>query len=121
MSRGGRLVHDKGFLRKGVGLCHGAGGNVYALLAVSDVLDAGQTDVADRPWYLRAVHLAHLAASYDRLTKSGEMSIPDRPYSLYEGIGGMCCAWAEVLRRIEGRSTAGRGMPAYDDLPELTN
>ena len=65
---------------------------------------------------MRATHLAQLAASYEKLTTNGEMSIPDRPYSLYEGAAGMCCAWGEVLRRIDGREGAGRGMPAFDDL-----
>ena len=115
ISRGGKLVYERGLLRKGVGLCHGVGGSIFALLAVSDVLDP-RNEVTNRTWLLRAAHLAQLAGSYERMTKQGEMSIPDRPYSLYEGLAGMCCAWAEVLRRLEGRSTAGRGMPGYDDL-----
>ena len=119
LSRGGKLVYDKGLLRKGVGLCHGVGGTVYALLAVSDVLDAGLTDPSEWSWFLRAVHIAQLAASYERLTKKGEMSIPDRPNSLYEGVAGMCCAWAEVLRRMDGRRS-GEGMPGYNDLPDPT-
>ena len=156
LSRGARLVYERGLLRKGVGLCHGAGGNVYALLAASDILDSDasftsgspstsppnasalvelanidaaaspkpdseepeepDTQLTDRTWLMRATHLAQLAASYEKLTTNGEMSIPDRPYSLYEGAAGMCCAWGEVLRRIDGREGAGRGMPAFDDL-----
>jgi len=50
------------------------------------------------------------------------MRAPDRPYSLYEGVGGMCCAWTEVLVRTDPaldvplRVSAGRGMPGYNDL-----
>ena len=57
------------------------------------------------------------------------MYVPDRPYSLFEGVAGMCCAWVEVLRRLDGLSSpsvvggvemigrsVGSGMPAYDDF-----
>lgn len=53
-------------------------------------------------YFLRAIHLAQLTTTYETLTHKGEMRTPDRPYSLYEGIAGMCCAWAEVLRRLDG-------------------
>ncbi|KAI0084986.1 hypothetical protein BDY19DRAFT_997221 [Irpex rosettiformis] len=165
LARGAELVYARGLLRKGIGLCHGVAGSVYTLLAVSDILDSPQLAVQSgqsepRPiratksksqqkqqhyesfdsqkvyWFLRALHLAHLATSYRKLTQQGEMRSPDRPVSLYEGLAGMCCAWAEVMRRLEeletlARSTSStqgdgerhqqetrrRGMPGYDDLP----
>lgn len=119
-------MYERGLLRKGVGLCHGVSGSVYALLAVSDVLDTrNNTNRDESPescttWFMRAAHLAQLATAYEKLTSKGEMRVPDRPYSLYEGAAGMCCAWAEVLRRITGMEGSGRGMPGYDDLlPQL--
>jgi hypothetical protein len=119
---GGRLVYRHGLLRKGVGICHGVTGSVFALLAVSDIVDhhsrspiqPGQT--SNKKYLLRAVHLAHLATSHETLTANGEMSTPDRPWSLYEGMAGMCCAWAEVLLRLEGDRSLYKGMPGFDDL-----
>ncbi|OBZ77248.1 LanC-like protein 2 [Grifola frondosa] len=116
LKRGGELVYARGLLRKGVGLCHGVAGSVYALLAVSDALDKtlvgtqgrDHVDENDAYWLLRAVHLADLAAAFQALTQKGQMSVPDRPYSLYEGIGGMCCAWAEVVTRL---GAAKGGLP----------
>ncbi|KAJ7489544.1 hypothetical protein FB451DRAFT_1225202 [Mycena latifolia] len=131
---GAVLVYRHGLLSKGVGLCHGVAGSVFALLAVSDVLDRRRTDtkkmkgsqsnaapVSDESNYylVRAVHLAQLAAAHESLTARGEMSVPDHPWSLYEGMAGMCCAWAEVLRRLSsksGRKFDSSGMPGFDDV-----
>ena len=46
-----------------------------------------------------------------------EMKTPDRPWSLYEGSAGMCCAWAEVYDRL---STTGRNLSSSGDEPEGT-
>lgn len=124
----GKLVYTRGLLRKGVGLCHGVAGSVFALLAldsVSDLLCADRSSERreeigreKNEWLARAVHLAHLATGYERMTAEGEMDVPDRRYSLYEGVAGMCCAWTEVLKRMNGeeRKTKRVGMPAFDDL-----
>jgi hypothetical protein len=124
LERGASLVYTKGFLRKGVGLCHGVSGSVYALLAASEVLPAGKNTVC----FWQAVHLAHLATGYDNLTQRGEMRTPDRKWSLYEGTAGMCCAWGEVLWRmgddkLEERLVASgcSGMPGFDDLHIITS
>ena len=132
--KGASLVYRHGFLRKGVGLCHGVGGSIYALLSVSDalVLMPGDSDHKHNSVYYfqRAVHLAYLATSYENLTDNGKMGVPDRPGSLYEGLAGMCCAWSEIAQRIvamevEGESTEHtnlqplslvNGFPGYDDL-----
>ncbi|KAJ6460916.1 hypothetical protein C8R45DRAFT_1028606 [Mycena sanguinolenta] len=132
---GAGLVYRHGLLSKGVGLCHGVGGSVFALLAVSDVLDPAPkketkstTSNAIQPnennyYFVRAVHLAQLAASHEAMTARGEMSVPDHPWSLYEGMAGMCCAWAEVLRRLtlhQGRPCERSGMPGFDDVDDDT-
>ncbi|KAI0353316.1 hypothetical protein OH77DRAFT_619046 [Trametes cingulata] len=136
MQRAGELVYTRGLLRKGIGLCHGVSGSVYALLAVSDALDPHAShphsaqEFHGEYWLLRAAHLAELATGYQGMTQRGEMKVPDRPYSLYEGIAGMCCAWAEVLMRLPngGHSGSGNGngngngrggMPGYDDIALL--
>ncbi|KAJ7856661.1 hypothetical protein B0H14DRAFT_2752355 [Mycena olivaceomarginata] len=128
---GAALVYRDGLLSKGVGLCHGVAGSVFALLAVSDVLDpahkkkskpskSSATQPSEDNYYLvRAVHLARLAASHETLTARGEMGVPDHPWSLYEGMAGMCCAWTEVLRRLtlkQARPCERSGMPGFDDV-----
>ncbi|KAI0339344.1 hypothetical protein BDW22DRAFT_1336628 [Trametopsis cervina] len=166
LALGAKLIYERGLLRKGVGLCHGVAGSVYALLAASDVLDkppshsnqpvqdskrvratrsrsqqyrdqhlpdGHRSELTERQWLLRAFHLAHLATSYRKFTLRGEMRSPDRQASLFEGLAGMCCAWAEILRRMEDIMVQGnsdgifdaegvewrrrRGVPGYDDLP----
>ncbi|EKM53181.1 uncharacterized protein PHACADRAFT_185888 [Phanerochaete carnosa HHB-10118-sp] len=125
LGRGGVLVYERGLLRKGVGLCHGVAGSVYALLAVSDVLDASRKARDPRAtgeWFKKATQLAHLARSYQQLEARGEMSTPDRPYSLYEGVAGMVCAWADIVQHLDephGERKRGRNrteMPGYDDF-----
>ncbi|KAG7440513.1 uncharacterized protein BT62DRAFT_910370 [Guyanagaster necrorhizus] len=137
--KGASLVYRHGFLRKGVGLCHGVGGSIYALLSVSDALALLQGDSDHRHnskyYFQRAVHLAHLATSYEKLTENGKMGVPDRPGSLYEGVAGMCCAWGEIAHRIAGINAEGEhpahtntqsvpvasGFPGYDDLYEQSS
>ena len=121
LHRGAALVHTRGFLRKGVGLCHGVAGSVFALLTASDALSADPTQSA--VYFQQAVHLAHLATKYAELTRSGEMRTPDSKWSLYEGTAGMCCAWGEIAQRMGDCGTSGAcerrigcGMPAFDDL-----
>ncbi|KAF9461551.1 hypothetical protein BDZ94DRAFT_1263373 [Collybia nuda] len=77
-----------------------------------------------------SAHLAHLTTTHASLVARGEMGVPDRPLSLYEGLAGMCCAWALVLWRISRQSpdrpeiehedgedkVLRGGMPGYDDL-----
>ena len=112
LTRGGELVYARGLLHKGVGLCHGISGSVYSLLAVADVLD----DHMHEEWFMRAIHLAHLACAYEKLTSEGKMGTPDKPYSLYEGVAGMCCAWADVLDGLGANERSRAAMPAYNDL-----
>ncbi|EIN04685.1 hypothetical protein PUNSTDRAFT_138330 [Punctularia strigosozonata HHB-11173 SS5] len=122
------LVYRRGFLRKGVGLCHGVGGSVYALLAASQILDTdtiardadeqrdggGEEGGEGGETLRKAAHLALLAADWAPLTEEGVMSTPDRPWSLYEGAAGMCCAWADLLRALAGKEVIG--MPGYADI-----
>ncbi|PIL27270.1 hypothetical protein GSI_10417 [Ganoderma sinense ZZ0214-1] len=170
-TRGGELVYTRGLLRKGVGLCHGVGGNVYALLSVSDMLDSipapgSQSGVARTPstrshhgfplpggisrspplpdlggenayWLRHTLHLADLATAWRAMMQDGRMEIPEHAYSLYGGVAGMVCAWAEVWTRLTsskdgiahgnghgdgaGNGVVPRrgGMPGYDDLAML--
>ena len=67
----------RGILHKGVGLCHGISGNAYAFLSI------GRHDASfqEKAEYFADFALSHL----DELEE-----IPDDPYSLYEGLAGLC-------------------------------
>jgi len=112
------LVYKRGLLRKGVGLCHGVAGSVYALLAASNALDT----CSNSQYFLsRAAHLALLSTFREEMTSTREMITPDHPWSLYEGLAGMCCALAEVLCRLDKKGCRRplSGFPGFDDLYEL--
>jgi len=121
LRRGAELTYQRGFLRKGVGLCHGVGSSVYALLRAADALGetlsehSSSTSAGETSFFGKAVHLAWMATKYDQMVENGEMTLADAPYSLYEGLAGMCCAWAEIVQRLEIGGTGG-GMPGFDDL-----
>ncbi|TFK45266.1 hypothetical protein OE88DRAFT_1669522 [Heliocybe sulcata] len=109
LQKGAQCVYKRGLLRKGVGLCHGVAGSIYALLDASHTLDNSES----KTWIERAMYLAVRATEWEALVRDGEMRMPDRPYSLYEGLGGMCCAWAAVLGGVDN---VPRGMVGYADL-----
>ncbi|PPQ88193.1 hypothetical protein CVT25_005158 [Psilocybe cyanescens] len=111
---GAHFLYKHGLLRKGVGLCHGIAGSIYALLAASDALDSS----SNRCFFVKAAHLAFLATFHEDMTSSKEMSTPDHPWSLYEGLAGTCCAWTEVLSRLDSSDPRRfvSGFPGYNDF-----
>ena len=121
IDRASDLIYREGFLKKGVGLCHGVSGSVFALLAASDALDGYDKDLLPERFY-QAVHLAVLGSHWHGMTRKGELRRPDAPYSLYEGLSGLCSAFAAILERItpdgewRGLGSTFRGMPGYDDV-----
>lgn len=81
------LIWEKGLLRKGPGICHGIAGNGYAFLMLHKV-------TKDDRYLYRAIKFSEF------LTKSRfirEANIPDRPYSLYEGIAGAVCFLIDLI------------------------
>ena len=77
----------RGLLHKGVGLCHGVGGNGYALLAAYRASgDALYFRCARAFACWAATHLAPLER------------VPDRPHSLYEGNAGFAALCIDLLR-----------------------
>lgn len=120
IDRASDLIYREGFLKKGVGLCHGVSGSVFALLAASDVLDSMEKELPER--FYQAVHLAVLGSHWHGMTGKGELRRPGAPYSLYEGLSGLCSAYAAILERItpdgewRGLGSTRRGMPGYDDV-----
>jgi Lanthionine synthetase C-like protein len=70
------VMWPQGLLRKGVGLCHGIAGNAYSLLE----LGRYDTQFVRKAEYFAEFALDHLPELE---------SVPDRPYSLYEGLAGL--------------------------------
>lgn len=75
---GENVLMQRGILRKGVGLCHGISGNAYALLSIGRATE-------DPKWIQQAKAFAQFA--WDHLNELE--TIPDHPYSLYEGCAGL--------------------------------
>jgi lantibiotic modifying enzyme len=74
------VLWPRGLLKKGVGLCHGISGNALVFCALARV------DVQERTEWLSK---AHSYARYGVTQLIYLQDIPDRPYSLYEGMGGL--------------------------------
>eukprot|EP00804_Cyclotella_cryptica_P012220 CCRYP_018218-RA/>CCRYP_018218-RA protein AED:0.19 eAED:-0.29 QI:0/-1/0/1/-1/1/1/0/426 len=81
----------RGILRKGVGLCHGISGNAYCFLSLYRARkreEEKQTVVnscSSDQWLIWAHHFLSFAVSnFEELS-----NVPDHPYSLYEGAGGL--------------------------------
>lgn len=99
-------VYSLGLLRKGVGLCHGISGNAYTFLHLYDV-------TKDSAFFDRAVHFAEFALDWQSLTNRGELRVPDRPFSLYEGVSGAAMLWNDLFRVANGECG---GFPCFLDV-----
>jgi hypothetical protein len=95
-------IWERGLLTKGVGLCHGIGGNAYAFLALHRA-------TGEPAALARAQRFALFAARNWRPLFAN----PDRPASLYEGLSGGVCAMLDAVLTPSG---GGGGMPGFDDL-----
>lgn len=119
-SIGENVVWPRGLLRKGVGLCHGISGNAYAFLALyralkhtegtmlsSNDTKSEQSKKSD-VWMQRATAFASFA--WDRLEEL--RFVPDRPFSLFEGIGGLCTLMMEI--ELIQHNKNGHGFPLFE-------
>ncbi|KAL3982406.1 Lanthionine synthetase C-like family protein [Acanthocheilonema viteae] len=80
------LIWKRGVLRKGPGICHGVAGGGYAFLLYYRLTQKAK--------YLKyAQCFARIA--YDQNFRK-HARIPDSPYSLFEGIGGLLCFLVDV-------------------------
>lgn len=81
------LIWEKGLLRKGPGICHGVAGNGYSFLLLYRCTQ-------DPRYLYRAIKFAEFL-SKSRFER--EANIPDRPYSLYEGLAGTVCFLIDLI------------------------
>ncbi|KAJ3026007.1 UNVERIFIED_CONTAM: hypothetical protein HDU68_006342 [Siphonaria sp. JEL0065] len=96
----GEITWERGLLKKGVGLCHGVAGNGYLFLYLHKV-------TGDAKWFQRAACFAEFACGWEKLVKEGTMKRADMFWSLFEGVGGACLFWADVVAVSEGREFVG--------------
>ena len=88
----GHLVRRFGFLKKGVGLCHGIAGNAYSLLALFRA-------TGDESWLAAARDFAGEAIErFDELRDE-----PDRPHSLFDGAAGLMALLVDLLQPHQSR------------------
>ncbi|KAI8514687.1 PREDICTED: lanC-like protein 2 [Branchiostoma belcheri] len=80
------VIWRRGLLKKGYGICHGAAGNGYAFLSMYRLTN-------DEVYLYRAVKFAEWCLDYG---KHG-CRVPDRPFSLFEGLAGAAYFLADVL------------------------
>ncbi|XP_071400523.1 lanC-like protein 2 [Centroberyx affinis] len=73
----GEVIWQRGLLRKGYGICHGTAGNGYAFLSLYQLTQ-------DKKYLYRACKFAEWCLDYG----THGCRIPDRPYSLFEGMAG---------------------------------
>ncbi|KAK4531344.1 hypothetical protein CCYA_CCYA07G2201 [Cyanidiococcus yangmingshanensis] len=114
----GQVTWREGLLRKGPGLCHGIGGNAYALLLCYQICGNTMPDALE--WLKRALAFADFLVSHaDQRNESPNVStgeripwmlygegtrIPDHPYSLFEGIAGFGCLLVDLLQPKDART-----------------
>lgn len=82
----GDLIWEKGLLLKGPSLCHGVAGNGYAFLLLYRLTD-------NVKYLHRAIAFARFM---DKDVFKKKARTPDHPYSLFEGIAGTACYFADL-------------------------
>ncbi|XP_055377355.1 lanC-like protein 3 homolog [Condylostylus longicornis] len=81
------LVWQKGLLRKGPGICHGVAGSGYVFLLLYRLTE-------EEKYLYRAVKFMEYLTNSEFKLKA---RIPDRPFSLYEGVAGTVCFLIDLL------------------------
>ncbi|XP_033854862.3 lanC-like protein 2 [Acipenser ruthenus] len=80
------VIWQRGLLRKGYGICHGTAGNGYSFLSMYSLTQ-------DKKYLYRACKFAEWCLDYG----THGCRIPDRPYSLFEGMAGAIHYLSDLL------------------------
>ncbi|XP_030407286.1 lanC-like protein 2 [Gopherus evgoodei] len=80
------VIWQRGLLRKGYGICHGTAGNGYSFLSLYHLTE-------DKKYLYRACKFAEWCLEYG----AHGCRIPDRPYSLFEGMAGAIHFLSDIL------------------------
>lgn len=95
------VIWNRGLLKR-VGICHGISGNTYVFLSLYRL-------TGDTKYLYRAKAFAcFLHQNAERLISEGKMHSGDRPYSLFEGIGGMAYLFFDMVEPSVAR------FPSYE-------
>lgn len=95
------VVWNRGLLKR-VGICHGISGNTYVFLTLYRL-------TGNMEYLYRAKAFAcFLLDQAHKLISKGEMHGGDRPYSLFEGMGGLAYLFLDMIEPSEAR------FPAYE-------
>ncbi|KFD50875.1 hypothetical protein M514_08188 [Trichuris suis] len=86
LRRCGDIIWKKGLLRKGPGICHGVSGNAYVFLILYQI-------TGEAKYLYRAFSFAHFMDSIEFMQSARK---PDSPYSLFEGLAGALCLFADL-------------------------
>ncbi|KAK5844571.1 hypothetical protein PVK06_000711 [Gossypium arboreum] len=97
----GEVVWKRGLLKR-VGICHGISGNAYVFLSLYRL--TGNVEYL----YRAKAFASFLSDRAEKLISQGKMHGGDRPYSLFEGIGGMAHLFLDMVKASEAR------FPAYE-------
>ncbi|XP_060103707.1 lanC-like protein 2 [Heteronotia binoei] len=95
------VIWQRGLLRKGYGLCHGTAGNGYSFLSLYRLTQ-------DKKYLYRACKFAEWCLEYG----AHGCRIPDRPYSLFEGMAGAIHFLSDILAPEKSR------FPAFELGPQ---
>ena len=98
---GTERIWQEGLLSKGGGLCHGIAGNAWPWLVLHDGFKYEPRPFQGRTWsgdHFLSQALAFLieATKTPPFGTSEVYRMPHKPYSLFEGLAGTICAWAEA-------------------------
>lgn len=86
----GEVVWNRGLLKR-VGLCHGVSGNTYVFLSLYRL-------TGNKEYLYRAKGFScFLLDRAQKLIVKGKMHGGDRPYSLFEGLGGMANTFLDMV------------------------
>lgn len=124
---------EEGILSKGGSLCHGISGNAWPWLLLHDAFEyhSNSIDDARREYFQRTQESAEPDGNFTQKltpnfflsralafmlhafetrpyktspgTSDRDYRTPDDPYSLFEGLAGNVCAWAETCAVIQAR------------------
>lgn len=89
-TEGAEVVWNRGLLKR-VGICHGISGNAYIFLSLYQLTGNVKYLYRAKAFTCFLLDRAH------KLISRGEMHGGDRPYSLFEGQGGMAYLFLDMI------------------------
>lgn len=95
------VVWSRGLLKR-VGMCHGISGNAYVFLSLYQLTGNAKYLYKAKAFACFLLDRAH------KLISRGEMHGGDRPYSLFEGVGGMAYLFLDMVDPSQSK------FPAYE-------